>query len=160
MKFAPLVMSLLAAAIIYAPSADAAPSAKRSGNSIQIKEAVDDNAISVINAEKAKLQKGFIVSLEKIGDADLAKLCDAFPDIKELSINSSKGLTSIAPLAKLTKLTRFEAGSIDMVKDFSPLAGLTELTKGSWQSSSPGAKQDALWLWPSVSVSGQVSAPG
>ena len=60
MKFAPLVMSLLAAAIIYAPSAEAAPSAKRSGSSIQIKEAVDDNAISVINAEKAKLQKGLV----------------------------------------------------------------------------------------------------
>ena len=144
MKFAPLVMSLLAAAIIYAPSADAAPSAKRSGNSIQIKEAVDDNAISVINAEKAKLQKGFIVSLEKIGDADLAKLCDAFPDIKELSINSSKGLTSIAPLAKLTKLTRFEAGSIDMVKDFSPLAGLTELTKIN--VSSDGMTGDLKWM--------------
>lgn len=143
MKFAPLVMSLLAAAIIYSP-ADAAPSAKRSGSSIQIKEAVDDNAISVIKAEKAKLQKGLVVSLEKIGDADLAKLCDAFPDIKELSINSSNGLTSIAPLAKLTKLTRFEAGSIDMVKDFSPLAGLTELTKIN--VSSDGMTGDLKWM--------------
>ncbi|MBQ3170523.1 MAG: hypothetical protein IJB53_01170 [Mailhella sp.] len=144
MKFAPLVMSLLAAAIIYAPSAEAAPSAKRSGSSIQIKEAVDDNAISVIKAEKAKLQKGLVVSLEKIGDADLAKLCDAFPDIKELTINSSKGLTSIAPLAKLTKLTKFEAGSIDMVKDFSPLAGLTELTKIN--VSSDGMTGDLKWM--------------
>ena len=128
MKFAPIVMSLLAAAIIYSP-ADAAPSAKRSGNSIQIKEAVDDNAISVINAEKAKLQKGLAISVEKIGDADLAKLCEAFPDIKELTISSSKGLTSIAPLAKLTGLTAFEGRNIDMVKDFTPLAGLTNLTK-------------------------------
>ena len=63
MKFAPIVMSLLAAAIIYAPAADAAPSAKLSGNSIQIREAVVDNAISVINAEQAKLKKGIAVSL-------------------------------------------------------------------------------------------------
>ena len=143
MKFAPIVMSLLAAAIIYSP-ADAAPSAKRSGNSIQIKEAVDDNAISVINAEKAKLQKGLAVSVEKIGDADLAKLCEAFPDIKELTISSSKGLTSIAPLSKLTGLTAFEGRNIDMVKDFTPLAGLTNLTKIN--VSSEGMTGDLKWM--------------
>ena len=144
MKFAPIVMSLLAAAIIYAPAADAAPSAKLSGSSIQIREAVDDNAISVINAEKAKLKKGLAVSLEKIGDADLAKLCEAFPDIVELRLSSSKQLTSIAPVAKLTKLKAFSGSSLDGVQDFSPLAGLTELTK--IDVSSEGMTGDLKWM--------------
>ena len=149
MKFAPLVMSLLAAAIIYSP-ADAAPSAKRSGNSIQIKEAVDDNAISVINAEKAKLQKGLMVSLEKIGDADLARLCEAFPDIKGISIRGNKGLTSIAPLAKLTKLTSVDLSETVLVTDYSPLSSLTGLTELKVRSD--GMSGDLTWMKPLVNL--------
>ncbi len=144
MKFAPIVMSLLTAAILYAPAALAAPTATLSGSSVQVKEAVDDNAISVITAAKAKLQKGLAVSLEKISDADLAKLCEAFPDIVELRLSSNKQLTSIAPVAKLTKLKAFSASSLDGVKDFSPLAGLTELTK--IDVSSEGMTGDLKWM--------------
>ncbi|MBR5882835.1 MAG: hypothetical protein IKY97_05055 [Mailhella sp.] len=149
MKFAPLVMSLLAAAIIYSP-ADAAPSAKRSGSSIQIKEAVDDNAIAVINAEKAKLQKGLMVSLEKIGDADLARLCEAFPDIQGISIRGNKGLTSIAPLAKLTKLTSVDLSETVQVTDYSPLSSLTGLTELKVRSD--GMSGDLTWMKPLTSL--------
>ena len=150
MKFAPLVMSLLAAAIIYAPSAEAAPSAKRSGSSIQIKEAVDDNAISVIKAEKAKLQKGLVVSLEKIGDADLARLCDAFPDIKGISIRGNKELTSLAPLAKLTQLTSVDISETVQVTDYSPLSSLTGLTELKVRSD--GMSGDLKWMTPLVNL--------
>ena len=149
MKFAPLVMSLLAAAIIYSP-ADAAPSAKLYGSSIQIREAVDDNAISVINAEKAKLQKGLVVALEKIGDADLARLCEAFPDIQGISIRGNKGLTSIAPLAKLSKLTSVDLSETVLVTDYSPLSSLTGLTELKVRSD--GLSGDLTWMKPLVNL--------
>lgn len=139
-------MSLLAASIICTPTADAAPSVKRSGSSIEIKEAVDDNAISFVKTEKSQLNKGFAVSVEAITDADLEKLCNAFPDIVSLTIGKGKKLTSLAPVAKLTKLTRFDATGLDQVKDYSVLSGLTGLSE--LKIDGDGLSGDLKWMTP------------
>ena len=144
MKFAHIVMSLLAAAILYAPSADAAPSVKRNYSGFEIKEAVDDNAISFIKAEKSQLKKAFGITAVKIGDADLERLVAAFPDIQELTVAYTKELTSIAPVAKLTGLTKFDGRDIHNVTDFTPLAELTSLQKLSINSN--GLSGDLKWM--------------
>ena len=52
MKLSPFVMSLLTAAVIYAPAANAAPSFESSSSSISISEAVNGETISfAITAE-------------------------------------------------------------------------------------------------------------
>ena len=67
-------------------------------------------------------------TFESVGsDADLAKLCEAFPDMKELNIDGPQALTSLAPMAKLKKLTSFTLNG-GTVTDFSPLSDLTGLT--------------------------------
>jgi len=72
--------------------------------------------------------KGLVFRLQKPdSNEDLAKICEAFPDMKELSIDGPVELTSIAPVAKLKDLTRFYLSG-GTVADFSPLSDLTGLT--------------------------------
>jgi len=71
--------------------------------------------------------QGVTFVLNKIGHEDLAKICGAFPGMRQLSIMSPQELTAIAPVAQLKNLTRFELVG-GTVADFSPLSDLTELT--------------------------------
>ena len=66
MKFSPLLISFLAAGLLYVPAANAAPSFESSSSSITIAEAVNSDAIAFIKAEKGKLDSGFSISVENI----------------------------------------------------------------------------------------------
>ena len=144
MKFSPLLISFLAAGILYVPAANAEPGFESSSSNISITEAVNSDALAFIRAEKGKLDSGFAISVEKISDADLDRLCSAFPDIEKLTIDDEGKLTTLAPLAKLAKLTEFDGNELHGVKDFSPLAGLTGLT--SLAVESEGMTGDLKWM--------------
>jgi len=88
---------------------------------------VTDEILAEIKKEVGKT-KGLVFELKEIeSDEDLEKICAAFPDMKELSIDEPVELTSITPVANLKGLKRFylNGGTVD---DFSPLSGLTGLT--------------------------------
>ncbi|MBQ1539881.1 MAG: hypothetical protein II132_01815 [Desulfovibrio sp.] len=119
-----LLFSLCAVGLMATPLL-AAPQAKLNGSNFAISEGVDDSVLSQIKADMGKVKEpsklGF--ALSKVKDEDLAKLCQAYPDMYALNVTSSKDLTSLAPLAGLKKL---EALGLDVgVADLSPLAGLT-----------------------------------
>ena len=119
-----LLFSLCAVGLMATPLL-AAPQAKLNGSNFVIAEGVDDNVLSQIKADMGKVKSpaelGF--ALSKVKDEDLARLCQAYPDMHALSVTGSKELTSLAPLAGLKKL---EALGLDVgVADLSPLAGLT-----------------------------------
>ena len=120
-------------------AAYAEPSVKRSGTSITVKEAVTDDGITQIKEMAANIKRPEF-KLENIKDADLAKFCQAFPNVTRLSIKGK--LTSIAPVAGLKSLTSFELEA-DSVKDMSPLANL-KLTSLSVKSEGMGP--DLKWM--------------
>ena len=123
------VFSCLIGISLCAGLAHAAPSVKISDRKdrITIDEAVTDEILAEIKKGVGEA-KNLVFVLQKIGsNADLAKICEAFPDMKELSIDGPKELTSIAPVANLKGLTRFYLSG-GTVADFSPLRDLTTLT--------------------------------
>ncbi|MDL2207637.1 hypothetical protein LJB82_02825 [Desulfovibrio sp. OttesenSCG-928-M16] len=111
-------------------TAFAAPSVKLSYSTFTITEGVNDDILAQVKAEMGKVQHaeqlGFV--LRKITNDDLAKLCAAYPEMRALTIDDSKELTSIAPVAGLKGL-RYMAlrGFFNKIADATPLAGLTEL---------------------------------
>ena len=103
------------------------PSVKISNNRITIQEGVNDAILKEIKSGIGTA-KDLVFNLQKInGNEDLAKICAAYPDMKELDIDGPKTLTSIAPVAKLKNLTRFRLNG-GTVEDFSPLSNLTTIT--------------------------------
>ena len=119
-----LLFSLCVVGLMATPLL-AAPQAKLNGSNFVIAEGVDDNVLNQIKTDMGKVKSpaelGF--ALSKVKDEDLARLCQAYPDMHALSVTGSKELTSLAPLAGLKKL---EALGLDVgVADLSPLAGLT-----------------------------------
>ena len=108
---------LLALSMMTGP-AFAEPSIKVSGSEVTVKESVTDGYVSQMKSAQRLV-------LVDISDADLAKACSACPDIAKIEIKS-KNLTSIAPVAGLTKLQNFKMEA-DKVKDLSPLEKLTGL---------------------------------
>ena len=121
-----LLFSLCAVGLMATPLL-AAPQAKLNGNNFTVSEGVDDNVLNQIKADMGKLkdpaQLGF--ALTKIKDEDLARLCQAYPDMYKLHVTNSKELTSIAPVAGLKKLEDLYIDCGSGVADLSPLAGLT-----------------------------------
>lgn len=108
--------------------AQAAPSVKRNNNSFAIVEGVNDEILAQIKAEMGEVdQKKLGFALKTITDADLAKLCAAYPGMDGLTIEASKELTSIAPVAGLKGLRGIKLSGNNKVADFTPLAGLTEM---------------------------------
>ncbi|MDR2586623.1 MAG: hypothetical protein LBC84_10485 [Prevotellaceae bacterium] len=118
----------------------AQPSVKISGNRVTIQEGVTNEIIAEINKSGAK---EIAFTLQKFNsNDDLAKICKTYPNMKELEISAGEQLTSIAPVAQLTTLTRFRLSG-NSVTDFSPLSGLTGLTSLSIESSSV---QNLKWM--------------
>ena len=119
-----LLLSLCAMGLMATPLL-AAPQARLNGNNFTVSEGVDDSVLAQIKADMGKVknpaQLGFV--LTKVKDEDLARICQAYPDMHALNVSSSKELTNVAPVAGLKKL---EALGLDCsVADLSPLAGLT-----------------------------------
>ena len=105
----------------------AAPTVKRSKDVFIIEEAVNDDILAKIKAEMGQVDQQYLsFALKKITNDDLAKLCAAYPGIDGLTIENSKDLTSIAPVAGLKGLRGIKLGDTK-VADLSPLAGLTEM---------------------------------
>lgn len=121
--------------------ANASPELEVDGSDITIDGGVTDAMLAEI--KKVNIGEANF-SLKNINDvADLEKLCGAFSDITSLDVEGGGGLTSIAPMAGLKKLssTTIEAHS---VADFSPLSGLTELKFLSIRSEAMGP--DLKWM--------------
>ena len=116
-----IVISLCAAA------AHAAPSVNVSRNRVTIQEAVTDEILTKTKEGVGETKDLIFILLKINSNEDIAKICEAYPDMKELTISGEKDLTSIAPVAKLNKLTRLEIKA-DSVEDVSPLSSLTGLT--------------------------------
>ena len=122
-----LAVCCLIAAGLCAGIAYAEPSVNISRNRVTIQEKVTDAILADVKKEVGDT-KDLIFRLVKIeSDEDVAKLCAAFPGMKELDIDSPKELTSIAPVTQLKGLTRFWLKGAT-VSDYSPLSELTELT--------------------------------
>ncbi|MBO4312459.1 MAG: hypothetical protein J5828_05630 [Desulfovibrionaceae bacterium] len=125
---------LLAAAAISLLSSPvlAEPAVKATKSGVVFKELVNDAQIAEArNQMKAAgasdvSKLGF--NLDKIDNVGLESFAKAFPDVVSLKVTAAKGgLTSLAPLAGLSKLKRLELSCPD-VADMSPLAGLTGLS--------------------------------
>ena len=133
-----ITMALIAFGLMFG-QANAAPSVKVSGNNVQIKEGVADADVAQLQSVK----NAATVKAEKITDADLEKICSAMPTMTKLEISDSKALTNIAPIAGLSHLKGLKIGA-KQVKDFSPLAKLTNLE--SIDVSSDAMGPDLTWL--------------
>ncbi len=142
MKGKILLLALMAASFLV-PSAYAAPSFKQSGDKLTIREGVDDAILAqlktgVNSANKSKLA----LSVYKITDEDLKKICAEAPGVVSLTIDS-KLLTSIAPLADLKNLKKLSLIT-EKVSDFTPLSGLTEID--DLYASSDAMAPDLKWM--------------
>jgi cell division protein FtsX len=98
-----IVMSFCAGIAIAAPSVKM-DKTRDKVTKVTIQESVTAEIIAEIKKE-VEDASGILFVLEKIeSNDDLARLCEAFPDMDGLSINQPMELTSIAPVAKLVKL--------------------------------------------------------
>ncbi len=124
MQWKKLLLLTLCAGLLAAPAL-AGPSAKRSGNTVQITEGLTPEVISAIKEEEGKIsdksQMGF--TLKNATDADVAKLCELYPDMASLNLEG-KDYSDLSPVASLKKLSQFRTRN-SRIKDFSPLRGLT-----------------------------------
>ena len=112
----------------------AAPEIKRNSDGFTITESVTDEFISQIKDEKGQLPAGKLVfRLSKVADADLVKLCAAFPEMTSLSISDSKTLASLAPLAEMKSLLAINVDNV-AVSDLAPLGGLITVQSLSLKS--------------------------
>jgi len=122
-----VLASLLIGFLSVSMNVVCAQSVKISNNRITIQDGVNDAVLSEIK-KGIGTAKDLVFILQKInGNDDLAKICAAYPDMKELEIDGPKTLTSIAPVSKLKNLTRFRLNG-GTVEDFTPLSALTGLT--------------------------------
>jgi len=120
----------LAGISLVAGVANAAPGFKISDkkDSVTIQEAATPEFITEIKKVVGD-GKDVEFRLEKTdSNDDLARVCDAFPNMNGLNIDQPKTLTSIAPVSKLKSITRFTL-NYAKVSDFSPLSNLTTLTR-------------------------------
>lgn len=126
----PLSLSLIAGGAMAAPSV-------KVGTLTVIKEGIDAAVEGQLKGASnlAKFQ------LEKGTDADLAKLCALFPNMKELQIKSGAKISNLAPLGALKSLTRLEVRD-STAKDMTPISGLTGLTSVHMDS----AMADLAWM--------------
>lgn len=122
MKMKQILLSILAV-VMLAGTAYAAPSVKVSGTRVTISESMTEEGFAEI---KAAAQKAESVSARKIVDADLEKIVATFPNLKELDVEGTKEMSTIAPIAKLANLKKLEVKA-PSVGDFSPLASMTGL---------------------------------
>lgn len=126
------LMILVMAAIcisLCAGVAYAAPSVKITDrkDNVTVQERVTAEILAEIK-KGVDATKDLTFTVEKVRSVEsFANLCEAFPNMKSLSIIAEDELTSIAPVAKLKNMTRFllRGGT---VTDFSPLSELTGLT--------------------------------
>lgn len=128
----------------------AAPSVKISGSKVTVEEGVTDAIMEEIKKGVGEA-KGLEFTLRKLNaNADLEKICAAYPDMVKLEVGAGDGLTSLAPVAKLTKLQSLTI-TAPSVTDLSPLSGLTELTYINIDAKSAGP--DLKWMSGLVKLS-------
>ncbi len=143
MKWKSLLLTTLVLGIAVG-AVNAEPAVKRSNNSFTIVDGVTDAILDQIKGEMDKVdRKKLSFAVKNFKDEDLAKLCAAYPDMDALNIESSKALTSIAPMASLKSFRGFRM-SADQVRDLTPLAGLTEMMILSITSKTMGP--DLKWM--------------
>ena len=138
-----IISTLAAAGCLFASAAMADPSVKLSGNTFTIEESLTDDIAAEIKKQESNVKDmgKLAFTLEKIKNEDLAKICSLYPDMNALKVKS-KEVTDLAPVAKLGKLNTLE---LDVnTSDFSPLAGLSGLTKINVSSPNMGA--DLTWM--------------
>ena len=137
---------ILSAAAVFSlatSAAFAAPSVKLSRDTFDIAEAVNDEILAQVKADVDKVDQAKLgFKLSKIKDEDLARLCEAYPNIVNLQI-SGDGVTSLAPVAGLKGLQGLNLSGT-MVVDLLPLAGLTEMR--SLDLSAKFTTPDLKWM--------------
>ena len=140
----------------------AQPAIKIANKQITITEGVTADMIAEIKKVSAD-GDGYTISLQKIkSNDDIAKICNAFPNVSALIIRAEKEITSIAPVAKLKSVTNFQLyGS--SVTDYMPISGLTTVTFLYVQQCPVGP--DLKWLsrltkLTSLSIWGDNRLPG
>ena len=112
-----LKRTLIAAsfALLLAPAFSlAAPSVKLNSDRITIKEGVTDEILAKIEAEKGQIKAGNLVfNLEAVGDADLQKICAAYPGMNGLIVQNSKKVSTLAPIAGLKGLRLLQIEGVE-----------------------------------------------
>lgn len=171
---------LLCAVMILALAAGAAvaePKFKASKSSVSFEESPTDEMVA--QAVKAFAEAGgdaakFSLSLRKMDDAGLQKICKAFPGastlflgasevsslaplatltgLKELKLQELPNVTDISPLASLKEVWKLVMGKLPQMKDISPLAGNSKI-KQLEIASVPYAQPDLAWLAPMTELS-------
>ena len=134
-----LVLMPLLAYLTLTPAGAApkAPEFKIKGSQVNVTTGVTAEIESQL-----KLAGGITkVVVKDIADADLEKIVAIFPNVDEFTIEESKQITSLKPLAALGKLTKLSVVTPN-VADVTPLAGLTGLTKLALNSK----MQDLKWM--------------
>ena len=122
----------------------AAPSARQSGDGFMIKEGVTDEIMAQIAAEKGKIKSNHLIfRMEKVTDADVQKICAAYPDMTGIMIEKSKAVTTLAPLAALKKLQRVKLDDLT-ASDLSPLAGAVEMR--DFEVTTAFSSPDLKWM--------------
>ena len=106
----------------------AAPEVKRYGNDgFTIKDAITDEFIAWIKAEKGQIKSGKLeFRVDNITDAELSLLCSTFPEMTYLNVAKGRQITTLEPLTKLKALRSLVLDDF-VVRDMTPLAGLTGL---------------------------------
>ncbi|MDR2825649.1 MAG: hypothetical protein LBV76_02510, partial [Deltaproteobacteria bacterium] len=118
------LMALLAPGLALAE-----PSVTGSSNGFSIQEGVNDAILTQIKEGLGAVKPGQLsFRLIKVTDADLEKICAAYPDMVGIAIQNSTAVTKLDPLAKTTKLMTLQLEKINAT-DLAPLANHTELIK-------------------------------
>ncbi len=129
---------LLALSMMSGP-AYAAPSVKISSSEVVVTESAANEFLTQMKAADFSQAR---LKLKDVSDEELAKICAACPGVSMLEIDS-KSLTSIKPLAGLTKLAKFRLRA-ESVQDMTPLAKLTGLQELNITNKAMGP--DLKWM--------------
>ena len=142
MKWSLILAGALTGCLLATPVL-AEPSVELDDSTFTVKEAVNDQILAQIKADLGKVENmaELAFELEEISNEDLAKICGLCPQMVNLEVSSEK-VTDLSPLAKLSNLKELllEVAATD----FSPLKGLTGLTKISAES--PKMGPDLTWM--------------
>ena len=106
----------------------AAPAIKQGKDGFTITEGVTDEFMVTMKEGMSKVTPGKLAfSLSKVSDADLEKICTAYPDMTALILSDCKEITTFAPLANLKKLTYVKISKV-AAKDIAHLANAVDMS--------------------------------
>lgn len=167
-----LLVCLIVALFVCVGAAAAEPKFKASKSSVSFEESPTDEMVA--EAVKAFTEAGgdaakVSLSLKKMDDAGLQKICKAFPGmtsfwlgaselsslapladlngLKVVTLQDLPNITDISPLAPLKEVGKLVMGKLPQVTDISPLAANTKITQLEI-ASVPYTQPDLAWLAP------------